>query len=531
MPPARIAVLGGGLTGLSSAFHLSRKFPETNIVLLERQRRLGGWVRSERVDLPQVGASVLLEAGPRTLRPNSKAVLELIHLLRLEDEVITVPKTAPPAKARFIYVPESETTPKRASGLQRLPSSIPSLISSPFLPMLLAAVAPEPFKKANRPQGATDESVDSLFSRRFGETFARTFGSALVHGIYATDSRKLSVRAAFPSIWEAEGHGRGSIVRGFLMPNKRKTLDSGYALGRTTELMRNASVYSFRNGMESLTKALEESLMSSDNVTIMKDTRLSGLKQLEDHSMEIYPAEGKTLQASHVVSALPLPTLHNLISAHKSVPPIPHLTKNPASTVRVVNLVFSCPPKDIHPEGFGYLIPRPAEGYPESYEPTSPGILGTVFDSCSLHEQDLPHIKDYYNHSGHTKLTMMTGGPYPQAPLPPTLSSTESPMIPPFIRSLLDELKVQLRRDIPDPIYWRTWNNEGCIPTLLPGHLERMEELKAHLGLPSSASASQRAGTAERGWNNRLVVVGAGVGGVSVGDCVEAGRHVGKNWT
>ena len=78
MPPARIAVLGGGLTGLSSAFHLSRRFPETNIVLLERQRRLGGWVRSERVDLPQVGASVLLEAGPRTLRPNSKAVLELV---------------------------------------------------------------------------------------------------------------------------------------------------------------------------------------------------------------------------------------------------------------------------------------------------------------------------------------------------------------------------------------------------------------------------------------------------------------------
>jgi monoamine oxidase len=82
MSPGHIAVLGGGLTGLSAAFHLSRRFPGSQITLLERERTLGGWVRSERVELPddpRTLGTVVLEAGPRTLRPNAESVLELVR--------------------------------------------------------------------------------------------------------------------------------------------------------------------------------------------------------------------------------------------------------------------------------------------------------------------------------------------------------------------------------------------------------------------------------------------------------------------
>ena len=77
MAPRSIAVLGGGLSGLSSAFHLSRRFPTAKVTLIEKQTRLGGWVRSQRVTIKE-NVSILLEAGPRTLRPNSKSVLELV---------------------------------------------------------------------------------------------------------------------------------------------------------------------------------------------------------------------------------------------------------------------------------------------------------------------------------------------------------------------------------------------------------------------------------------------------------------------
>jgi len=114
----------------------------------------------------------------------------------------------------------------------------------------------------------------------------------------------------------------------------------------------------------------------------------------------------------------------------------------------------------------------------------------------------------------------MTGGPY--LPFPPhhlrsSKVGAESDPMPPFIRSLVKELQIQLGHDLPEPIYWRISNNEDCIPTLMPGHLDRMQEMKELL-------------TGLGGWGGRLAVVGAGVGGVSVGDCVEAGRRVGRDW-
>ena len=81
MPPTSIAVVGGGITGLSAAFHLSRRYPQAQIRLFEKSKRSGGWLKSRRVDVKGYNgeqANVLLEAGPRTLRPKSGAVLELV---------------------------------------------------------------------------------------------------------------------------------------------------------------------------------------------------------------------------------------------------------------------------------------------------------------------------------------------------------------------------------------------------------------------------------------------------------------------
>ena len=79
-----ITVVGGGISGLSATFHLARRFPAATgarITLVEKSQRLGGWIRAERVCLDDGHgrkAEILLESGPRTLRPNSKAILELV---------------------------------------------------------------------------------------------------------------------------------------------------------------------------------------------------------------------------------------------------------------------------------------------------------------------------------------------------------------------------------------------------------------------------------------------------------------------
>lgn len=84
------------------------------------------------------------------------------------------------------------------------------------------------------------------------------------------------------------------------------------------------------------------------------------------------------------------------------------------------------------------------------------------------------------------------------------------------VARLVETLSQQLGMRLPDPLLVKVRDNVHCIPLLRVGHLQRMRDLSRVLsGEP---------------WGSKLEVIGAGVGGVSVGDCVEAGRRVGRSW-
>lgn len=116
-----------------------------------------------------------------------------------------------------------------------------------------------------------DESVDSFLTRRFGAKVARLFGSALVHGIYAADSRRLSVRASFPSLWEAENRGKGSVITGILRKKEKMGPPEAYETGDMLKIMDDTSVFSFKEGMNQLPLTIMERLSSMPSV----DLRLS----------------------------------------------------------------------------------------------------------------------------------------------------------------------------------------------------------------------------------------------------------------
>ncbi|KAF7318775.1 Protoporphyrinogen oxidase [Mycena chlorophos] len=458
MVPHHIAVLGGGLTGLSSAFHLSRRFPSSIVTLIDKQKRLGGWAsNTERVKLPN-GGSVVLEGGPRTLRPNSYAVLELIHLLGLSDALITTPKSSPAAKNRYLHVPG---TP----GIYRIPGLSLSYLWSELRFFITPGVTFDLVRGWNRPEGITDESFEDFILRRGHPDFARVLGSALVHGIYAADARKLSVRAAFPMLWEYEERGNGRVLRGIMRQDKEaarlkleETL-AGYELGDLWTRMGGVSVYSFRDGMGTLAETLGKALKARPNVRILQGTEVASLvpPNTENENFEITTKSTNALYPSHVVSALPLPALHKL------APTLPHLLANPTSSVTAVNLVFPVAPGKLFPRGFGYLVCRPAYDYLAD----DAGILGVTFDSESLAAQD-----DIPNGQQYTKVTVMLGGPhnaYQQV-------DTALPVILAHLRYHLNRTK-----PIPDPVVTRFWSHPNCIPTPTVGHLDRMEELRAAL--------------------------------------------------
>ena len=137
-----------------------------------------------------------------------------------------------------------------------------------------------------------DESVDSFFSRRFGEAFARTLGSALIHGIYAADSRRLSLLAAFPQLRASEKRGNGSVIWGELGPpawlNSKANNDGSGSKSEDEEeeeekwegggdewearFRRTAALFSFKEGVETLVRALVEALGRFPNVVLWNDT-------------------------------------------------------------------------------------------------------------------------------------------------------------------------------------------------------------------------------------------------------------------
>ena len=74
-----IAVLGGGITGLASAYFLSRNLPNAKITLFEASSRLGGWLHSKSVEVGT--GKVVFEQGPRNLRPTNPNGLITLDLV------------------------------------------------------------------------------------------------------------------------------------------------------------------------------------------------------------------------------------------------------------------------------------------------------------------------------------------------------------------------------------------------------------------------------------------------------------------
>lgn len=98
----RIGILGGGLSGLSAAFHLLRTNPAADVTLLEASSRFGGWISSQR---NSDGSH--FEFGPRSVRSGdatSPLMLRMCEEAGVADHVIPIKEGAPSTRNRFLFV-------------------------------------------------------------------------------------------------------------------------------------------------------------------------------------------------------------------------------------------------------------------------------------------------------------------------------------------------------------------------------------------------------------------------------------------
>lgn len=154
---------------------------------------------------------------------------------------------------------------------------------------VISAILKEPFRPRRR-DDVVDESLDSFIRRRFGADVAENLVSAIIHGIYAGDTRQLSVRSVMGSLWDLEKK-YGSVVLGLLRGGMKKSdgerkledeVERGLGNEWMTKYVKGVSVYSLRGGLETVVGRMERELRDSRNVEVRKKFSVEGMKTEHD---------------------------------------------------------------------------------------------------------------------------------------------------------------------------------------------------------------------------------------------------------
>lgn len=195
-----VVVVGGGISGLAATYELQLR--GVDACLLEASDRLGGVICTERFD------GWVVDAGPDSLLVTKPAAVALCRELGLAERLVSTlaPRTAYILRDDRLHpLPEGSFLgfPLRASSLVR--SSLFSLAGK--LRMGCEVLIP-------RAEDDEDESIASFVRRRFGQEAVDYLAEPLLAGIHAGDVDRLSVRALFPRLVDAERQS-GSIIRAF----------------------------------------------------------------------------------------------------------------------------------------------------------------------------------------------------------------------------------------------------------------------------------------------------------------------------
>ena len=456
---SRVVILGAGIAGLTAAFRRRWEAHDSDTVLLEAGPKVGGSIQT--VD----EAGFVMETGPNTLRTTLGAE-RLLADLKLEAEVVPADERAP----RWIV----------RKGLPRaiIPGP-PGLFTSAVSPLAKLRVLREPFV-APRPAALDDESVHAFFERRFGADLARYAAGPIVSGVYADDPRTLSVRSAFPALWEAEGRG-GSVIRGFL---KKKPQEG------PRPPKHRARTLNFRQGLKTLPETLERTLreMGAEVAVSCPVAAVEGpFPPLESpQRWRVVTEAGRAIEADIVLSTLDAKSLVRLMG-DRLPRSSARLGALEYSRLAVVLQAFETPRPEDAPKGFGVLIPR-GEGYL---------ALGVLYPS-SLFPGRI--------RAGVSQTTSFLGGA-----LEPTLPDRTDEEL----ANLAEDEVRRLHPGIGRKIYARVFRWPAAIPRLPLRHYETLAALEqdlADLNGPGRPS---------------FLVTGPWKDGVSLGDRIARGEELG----
>ena len=321
----RIVIVGGGISGLTLAYRLEQRLPAAEVVVLERQPRLGGKVET----LCRDGFRV--EAGPNGFLDANPVTLDLCRELGLGDRLTAASDAA--GRNRFLLL---------NGRLRMLPASLLSFLASGVLgwrgKLNLFAERYRPPRRDD-----ADESIDAFARRRAGREVAETLADAFVTGIHAGDPTLLSVRAAFPRLAAMERE-HGSVTKGFAAARRKR---------RAGGAVRGGRMWSFREGLRLLIETLRGRLRTPPVVGVT----VRSVRRSPDGGWSVH-AEGRDAWTADAV-ALTCPAYEQAALLVDEDAELASLIDGIAyNRVAVVALGFRTTDVPMPLEGFGYLSPQ-----------------------------------------------------------------------------------------------------------------------------------------------------------------------------
>ena len=353
-----VAVVGGGLAGLTAAYRLKQR--GQRVVVYERGERVGGVVRTERRD------GYLAELGPNSIAAPAPALHAFLEELGLQPSILPA---SPAARNRYVV---------KKKKLFPLPVSPQDLLTTRLLSnSAKLAVFGEPLVDAG--DSLVEESVAAFVRRRFNQEVLDYVANPFVSGIFAGDPEHLAVRHALPKLYGLE-RTHGSVIKalaGIMRAQKREHEGAGDLGG---------GMISLRSGLQELPDVLARELHAEirlrSPVTQVRASPKGWTVGAAFQPSELYDA---------VIYAAPAYCVDDLDLDFPGGDRLKTLASITHPPVAVLALGFRR--EDVsHPlDGFGFLVP----------EVERRNVLGVIFSS-TLFAGRAPE--------GHVTLTAFVGG-------------------------------------------------------------------------------------------------------------------------
>ena len=432
----RIAIIGGGISGLAAAFTLEEQRQAgapVEYVLFESSPRFGGVIVTQRVE------NCLVEAGPDSFLTEKPWAADLCRKLGLADQLIgsndAQRKTYILVNGKLVTIPD---------GLMfMVPTKVmPALLSPLFSFGTKLRVAREWFHRS-RP-ASSDETVASFVERHYGTEMVQRLADPLLSGIYGGDAAQLSMRAVLPRFLEMEAE-HGSLSRAMMTARSKTAPNPARPL-----------FTSLKDGMQQMMDALVARLSPSAlhlnrPVRSMRPQENGWLVSAGDES---YPFAAVIVATpAHIAATLLQNASCDLASELRAIP---------YSSSVTVTLAYDQNVRATLPPGFGFLAPR-SEGK---------RLLAATF------------VHNKFSHRAPTDRALIRcflGGSRDQQ----ILQSPDDEIV----RIVREELK-QILGLAAEPLFTRVYKWKAATAQYTVGHLERLERIRHFSqGLPALALA------------------------------------------